>query len=506
MCRLAQGKQGGTMNIILVLIDSLNRHYLSAYGPSSAATPHLDAFARRAWRFDRHYVGSLPCMPARREIFAGVRDMLWRPWGPLESFDARLPELLAARGYRTAIVTDHYHYWEDAGNGYIQSFQSAELVRGHELDFWQPPLPADAALPRWVEQIERWRPGMGRRYYANVKEFRSEEDYFPAKVMGGAARWLRKYADHTPFFLQVESFDVHEPFDVPEPYASMYADSADRDRFTIWPPYQNTEQLANFIGQTSAEELAFIRSQYAAKLTMVDRWFGALMAALDELGLWSDTVVIVTTDHGHDLGERGSFGKQYPHYDSHANIPLLLWHPAHPGNGRSIQALTSTVDLFATVLEIAGATPPERTQSQSSLPLLRGDSSRSRKALLYGTFGQGVCCTDGEWTVIKSPAQNTPLYYYSTMISRSLIAGSIAPSIQTGHFIPGVELMQWRIPVQVTPLSTENYLFDRHSDPAQRHNQWHYRMTVRRRMLETLRGLLIEEGSPEEQFARLGLT
>jgi arylsulfatase A-like enzyme len=81
---------------------------------------------------------------------------------------------------------------------------------------------------------------------------------------------------------------------------------------------------------TTPEELAFIRSQYAGKLTMVDRWFGELLRKLDELELWNNTTVIVTTDHGHDLGERGTFGKQYPHYDSHANLPMLMWHPDYP--------------------------------------------------------------------------------------------------------------------------------------------------------------------------------
>jgi arylsulfatase A-like enzyme len=100
--------RGVTVNVVLVLIDSLNRSALSAYGPTRVATPNLDAFARRGWRFDNHFVGSLPCMPARREIFAGIREVLWRPWGPLEPFDARLPRLLEERGYATAIVTDHY--------------------------------------------------------------------------------------------------------------------------------------------------------------------------------------------------------------------------------------------------------------------------------------------------------------------------------------------------------------------------------------------------------------
>ena len=146
------------MNIILVLIDSMNRNALSAYGGTEIATPNLETFADRAWRFDNHFVGSLPCMPARREIFSGMMNMQWRPWGPLEPFDLRLPKLLEREGYSTAIVTDHYHYWEESANGYIQGFQSAELVRGHELDFWKPLMPK-TDLPKWVQNIDKWRPG-----------------------------------------------------------------------------------------------------------------------------------------------------------------------------------------------------------------------------------------------------------------------------------------------------------------------------------------------------------
>jgi arylsulfatase A-like enzyme len=86
------------VNVVLVLIDSLNRHHLSAYGESPVSTPNLNRFASKAWRFDNHFVGSLPCMPARREIFAGHVEMMWRPWGPLAPYNARLPRLLEERG------------------------------------------------------------------------------------------------------------------------------------------------------------------------------------------------------------------------------------------------------------------------------------------------------------------------------------------------------------------------------------------------------------------------
>ena len=318
------------MNIILVLIDSLNRHALQAYAPTPFETPNLTAFAERACRFDNHFIGSMPCMPARREIFTGRHEMLWRPWGPLEPFDQRLPRLLEDRGYSTAIVTDHYHYWEENSNGYLQCFQSSECIRGHEIDYWKPLVPRKD-MPAWAENIEKYRPGYGHRYFSNVADFRGTDDYFPARVFGGACNWLKTRRDERPFFLQVESFDVHEPFDVPEPYASMYGDGAARDRFDLWPPYQDAARQAEFMAQASPEELEFIRAQYGGKVSQLDHWFGKLTKTMDELGLWENTAVIVTADHGHDLGERGNFGKQYPHFDSHANIPLMIWHPEMPG-------------------------------------------------------------------------------------------------------------------------------------------------------------------------------
>lgn len=492
------------MNIVLVLIDSLNRTDLEAYGNREIRSPNLQAFAERALRFDNHFVGSLPCMPARREIFSGFKELMWRPWGPLEPVDHRLPRILEEAGYTTAIVTDHYHYWEEPGNGHLQCFQAAELVRGHELDFWRPPVPADEELPAWVENIERWRPDAGRQYYANVRTFEGEEDFFPAKVMRGAADWLRRHGRQRPFFLQVESFDVHEPFHLPEPYASMYGDGAQRERFTCWPPYQDPERLAAFMSEASDEELRFVRSQYAGKLTMVDRWFGELLRALDELALWEDTMVLVTTDHGHDLGERGVFGKQFPHYDSHANVPLLAWHPRHPG-GRRTAALTSTVDLFATVIDAAGAPVPPGTHARSLLPVLADERASHREALLYGTFGEGVCLTDGDSTLIKAPERDGPLFYYSTMLFDSLLDHGPAEPVALERFLPGAAYPQLKVPTRSEPLSRRDLLFDRRNDPHQERDLWADDADRRARMLDLLHEVIEEEGAPAEQFERLGL-
>ncbi len=504
------------MNIILVLVDSLTRNVLRCYDPKSPCeTPNIDRMAARSHVFDSHFVGSLPCMPARRELLSGRKEFLWRPWGSLEVFDPRLPLELKKGGYHTHIVTDHYHYWEEEANGYIQGYDTIEMIRGYEVDHWQTQDPNEDKPP-WVRKIEEFRaPEHIGQYYANVKDFRGEEDYFSAKTFGGACDWLNRHASKGKFFLHVETFDVHEPFDVPEPYDRMYADGATRNEFNIWPPYQVYDDLDAFMDQTTPEELKFLKSQFMGKVTMMDKWLGKLLDTLDAMELWDDTMVIFTTDHGHDMGERRAFGKQHPHFDSHANIPLMVWHPKNPGNGRHINGLTQTVDLFATIIDSAGIEVTEANRhSRSFAPMITNDAPSPRNAVLYGTFGQGVCATDGEWTLLKSPMPNRPLYLYSTAIFRPLIVdnpvdGRLAKPpnrpVDQGFFDPTVDFPMWKIPIQVDPRTTENFLFDRVNDPGQTSNLWDHASDQRERMLSLVRDLMDEEGYPAEQLERLGL-
>ena len=168
------------------------------------------------------------------------------------------------------------------------------------------------------------------------------------------------------------------------------------------------------------------------------------------------------------------------------------------------------MDLFATILETAGASPPGPTHSHSLLSLLTGNRTQVREALLYGTFGQGVCTTDGEWTLFKSPEREGPLYYYSPMVFKSLIVDSVSSPAGQGHYIPDVDLMQWQVPVRIEPATTgplgrENFLFHRSEDPEQSRNLWNEVLSERERMLGLLRELMTQQGAPSEQYARLGL-
>ena len=146
--------------------------------------------------------------------------------------------------------------------------------------------------------------------------------------MAAATDWLERSArSHDRFMLFVDEFDPHEPFDTPEPYASMY-DSSWQGPHMIWPPYVRGAVARGVLTREQARQ---IRASYGAKLTMIDAWLGKLLAAIERGGFYDDTAVIVCTDHGHYLGEKDIWGKPaVPIYEPLGHTPLLI---AAPGVG-----------------------------------------------------------------------------------------------------------------------------------------------------------------------------
>src|SRR5690349_17018504 len=124
-------------NVVVVLLDSLNRHLLGSYGGTEFDTPNLDRFAGRAVRFTRHVTGSLPCMPARHDLLAGALDFLWRPWGSIEVWEEPITKRLRAAGVTTMLVSDHPHLFESGGANYHCDFAAWDYVRGHAGDPWR---------------------------------------------------------------------------------------------------------------------------------------------------------------------------------------------------------------------------------------------------------------------------------------------------------------------------------------------------------------------------------
>ena len=121
----------------MVMFDSLNRDMLEPYGGNLVKTPNFTRMAEHSVTFDNCYAGSLPCMPARRELHTGRYNFLHRSWGPLEPFDDSMPEILNRHHIHSHLVTDHYHYFEDGGATYHTRYRTWEGFRGQEGDSWK---------------------------------------------------------------------------------------------------------------------------------------------------------------------------------------------------------------------------------------------------------------------------------------------------------------------------------------------------------------------------------
>src|SRR5262249_9496968 len=259
---------------VVVLLDSLNRHHLGCYGGTEFDTPNLDRFARRAVRFTQHYSGSWPGMPARHDILVGALDFLWRPWGSIELWEEPVTASLRRAGVITKLVTDHPHLFETGGENYHVDFSAWDYERGHEGDLWRTrPDPSWAGAPSY---------GRGHMPSDDSRGwFRSEDDFPGPRVMREAVRWLREEAPaHDRFLLFVDEFDPHEPFDTPEPYASMYDADWNGPRL-IWPPYTVGAVRKGVLSEREARQ---VRAQYGGKLTMIDAWFGRVFEELERAG------------------------------------------------------------------------------------------------------------------------------------------------------------------------------------------------------------------------------
>ena len=97
---------------VVLLLDSLNRHMLGCYGGQEFETPNIDRLAARSKKFNRHFTGSLPCMPARHDILCGALDFLWKPWGSIELWERPITYSLRRKGIPTQLITDHPHLFE----------------------------------------------------------------------------------------------------------------------------------------------------------------------------------------------------------------------------------------------------------------------------------------------------------------------------------------------------------------------------------------------------------
>jgi hypothetical protein len=282
----------------------------------------------------------------------------------------------------------------------------------------------------------------------------------------------------------------------------------------IWPPYAVG---AVERGVITAREARHVRANYGAKLSMIDHWFGRLLDVVDANNLWDDTAIIPCTDHGHYLGEKDIFGKPRPHYEPLGHTPLMI---AWPGIAhRRTSALTTNVDIYATIADIFGVRSGHRTHGHSMTPLITGKSDHIRDWALAGVYGRWVHVNDGARKCARAPVHDTnmPLSMCSNRWSTMPIGGM--PDVKLPRpsrsayldYMPGRDVPVIRqpfkpgdsLPFWSLGIRPREHHYDLDNDPAEDNNR--LGSNDETAMIEMLRVALKTVDAPLEQFEHLGI-
>lgn len=457
--RVTRFVQSDRWNFITIICDTLRYDHVGFHGNTWIQTPNIDAFAAQSLVFDKAYAGGFPTLLNRAELFTGRYMYTTMRWENLPEGEVVTAQVMNDAGYTTGLVFDTPHF-KDHGFTLDRSFKTWQWIRGQEADRYRanplhPTLPADPSKFRHgAEAVEQ--------YLRNMAERVNESDYLVARTMQAAIEWLRRNYDENAFWLHVDAFDPHEPWDPPQSYVDLYnPDYAGEE--VIYPAYAPPDYLTD-------DELEHVRALYAAEITMVDHWLGILLDEIDTLGLTDHTIVILTSDHGILLGEHNRVGKAwdheghyecYPLYEELTHIPLMIRVPDK--TPRRIEALAQPADLMPTILEIAGAIDPGTMQGVSLAPVVDGEQGTARTVAVSSrslrtsrSIRPRITVTDGQWTLIHGadhadselyylpddPQQQTNLIVSQCNVARNLHAHLISFLESTG--VEETSIAPWR--------------------------------------------------------------
>ena len=408
------------MNIICIVTDTLRRDFLPTYGNQQVIAPHLTQFAQESIVFEDCHAASFPTVPARADIATGRFAFAYLSWGPLPQNEITLADLMTKAGYTTMGIADTPFLIRN-GYGYDRGFDDFIWIRGQREAAGRPDV---------------------------TSQWKDENDRFAPRTFQAAIDWIERHYDER-FFLYIDAWDPHEPWDPPAHYVKPYMPDYQGEQ--VYPAYWDWQDA----GYTQ-RDLDIGKATYMGEITMVDRWFGLLIERLKSLRLYDDTAILFVSDHGFYFGEFGIFGKsrfrwpdntipvmeamarfkqgaisyRCPSHNELTHVPLFIKIPGH--DHQRIHGLVSIPDIMPTMLELANIEQPSRVQAKSLLPLARGETDRLHDIIitspsLSDTAGSTTrivddservvvevspsAIRDGKWDFLYS-LQNEPIELY----------------------------------------------------------------------------------------------
>jgi len=420
------GKAKDAPNVLLIITDSTRADYVGAYNPRTRArTANLDALANSGTLFEYSVSGAMPTGLTRREILSGMRGFPCRDWvlsPPLPAevgwtsilpHQPLLTEVLGQAGVATAYVTDNPFL---IGPRYIDFRRTLEIARP---DFSQGayralntpfnrPAPRSAiekyllpALSNTLE-VDRLESHVGWASLYRV----GERNYSAARVMRGGMDALDELKDRQPFFLGVDSFDPHEPFDAPPVYVNVEEGGRKlgiqktRGILPIQPFLTPASTLRSV--DIDPETLELVRDLYAAELSYSDVWIGKLLNKLDDLGLADNTVVYYLSDHGVTLGEHGIIGKSTPRpYPEIHHVPYMIRDPTGRLAGTRNGYFASSYDVARTICSYFGVRAPGLMSGEDLTVLFDGKQPTARP-YYTACYKETWICGDRDYVMISN--------------------------------------------------------------------------------------------------------
>jgi arylsulfatase A-like enzyme len=414
-------------NILIVMPDELRADALGYAGHPVYRTPHVDRLAREGVRFSHMYCTAPLCMPARASMISGLyphNHHVQENAGSLPVEDESYARLLERAGYATAYV-GKTHFGSDAPGRDFVGHEETVRRRGFE---YVHQIPGPMALARTESHLSRrWAQlGLLERYREDYRRRAADPgagawpsplplaEFADCYVGARAEAWLRAYREDRPFLLVVGFGGPHPPFDAPEPYAGMYRPEdvpapIPPGEPGDWLPDHVRQRLAAGHGQgrpgpagaasgaaagsalpDEANRIARERmANYGGKISLIDDQVGRLLAVLDERAWVDNTLVVFLSDHGEMGGDHGRYHKSV-FFESAARIPFLMRWPAALPAGASRDGLVEQLDLFATVVDAAGAPPSKRAFARSLLPLARGDAGAAPRDAVFSELKREI--------------------------------------------------------------------------------------------------------------------
>ncbi len=411
------------MRIFVVIFDTLRKdHTGQTYGNDWIKTPSVDSFAKDCIVFDKAYPESLATIPVRRAIHTGIRTFPFnhkRPelrtddivhlngWDPIPPHHRHLSEYLKSEAFLTSFITSTYHQFKPNMNFHL-GYDQWNWIRGHEDDKYRVRMRNGKAEMKQLLKlhivkknavIKLLQKRVLKAHFSNVKERKSEEDYFPAKTFKKAIEFVKDTLDLKKVFCLIDEFDPHEPWDPPQKYLDLYVEKGYTGIKMITPAYMES------VDYLTDEELKFMRASYAGEVSLCDNWFGYFVNELKELEIYDDSLIIFISDHGHSIGEHNATGKlpmfMYPEL---VDLPFMIKPPGGINGPKRIRKpYVYNFDILPTIFGFLNKDKPKALEG-IDLSIFVDEEDQNLDGRNYITCGFDVCTLykDDNYALITS--------------------------------------------------------------------------------------------------------